>query len=120
MSWRRGSLALATLRGDGFAGFRAGAEPGSVTTHPVPWCGGSVLVTLEVAQGGMVQAEAIDGEGRVLSRALPLRRTAADASLVWTRPGPASGQALRLRFQLVRARVCSFALADPSGDAHGS
>lgn len=112
MSWRRGSLALATLRPDGFAGHQAGDRPGSVTTQPVPWSGGPVRATVEVARGGSVQVEVVDGEGRVAARAEPLRRTASDSMLTWDRPGSVRGQAVRLRFVVQQARVCSFVLAD--------
>jgi hypothetical protein len=112
MSWRQGGLALARLRADGFAGYVAGDQPGRLTTQPIPWAGGPVLVTAHVSRAGSVQVTALDTSGAVVARAAPLRRSVTDAVLNWERAPLAGGQVVRLCFALARAQVFSFALAD--------
>ena len=110
--WRKGYLALATLRPDGLAGLHP-ATPnvaGSVTTNPVV-CAGSQLRVSADASGGAVRAAILDAEGRTLEESLPLSGDVTDAEVGWASGGDLStyrGEAVRLRFTLEDAKLYAF------------
>ena len=112
-SWRNGFLCLATLRPDGFAGYRASntSAPALVATTAVFDPNFPLRVSSDVAEGGQVVVRVL-GHGRdVLAESEPMMTTGSDTLVQWRDGGaPAAcetGRA-RLQFAFERAAVFSF------------
>ncbi len=126
------STGLAFLRRDGFASVsdewpagtpRQVARPGVLTTRPLRFSGRQVWVNAAIE--GSLRIEVLDAAGRViepfsLDRATPLT---GDSTRHLARWGPTdsverlTGQTVRLRFHLSRARLFSFWVSR-SSDGH--
>jgi len=80
--WRNGSLALATLRRDGFAGYMQLEEGsiGSIVTKSIPYQGEGISLTADVEDGGSIAVSVITDEGEIIEAAA-LRNTVTDAGL---------------------------------------
>lgn len=97
-----------TLRLDGFASVRAGADPGELITHPLRFQGRALSVNYSTSAGGQLRAEIqdIDGkaiEGFRLSDAKPLVGDSLDQTVSWKHGANVStlaGHTVRLRFAL--------------------
>jgi hypothetical protein len=109
--WRNGSLGLATLRPDGFAGYEqeASGKPAVITTTPVPYSVQGVHLTADVAKGGSVTVSVIDKKGEQLSAAATIVENVTDKQLWFN--DKLDGNELRLRFELNNAKLYSFKLA---------
>ena len=109
--WRDGFLCLATVGKDRWAGYRSeGGQEGTVVTHPVDCRSNRLTITAD-AKGGSVRVTVLDETGKDLIHCQPISedvtdRTVADLSAY-------VGNPLRLRFELRRATIYSFALVDP-------
>ena len=111
-SWRNGFLCLATLRPDGFAGYRASntVEPALLTTTAVFDPRFSLRVSSDVAEGGKVVVRVLGNGRRVLAESEPLMTTGSDTLVRWDHGAPVvaeTGRA-RLQFAFERATVYSF------------
>lgn len=119
-SWRNGFFCLATLRPDGFAGYRASdaAEPATVTTTPI-FDGTALLqISADFAEGGSLLVRVLGEEQQVLAQSQPMASTVSDAEVRWlddsaldvieTRPA-------QLQFAFQEATVFSFSLGGPEG-----
>lgn len=113
--WRNGFFCLATLRPDGFAGYRASAvaEPATVTTIPV-FDGRAVLrVSADIADGGELTVRALGEEEQVLAESQPITGTVSDAEVRWldeSTLGAIETKRARLQFAFRNATVYSFLL----------
>ena len=112
-SWRNGFLCLATLRPDGFAGYRAtnASAQAVVTTAPVFDTNAQLGVSADIADGGQVVARALDGDGQVLATSEPLLTTGSDMVVRWADDhalGAFDGRIARLQFAFEKATVYSF------------
>lgn len=119
-SWRNGFLCLATLRPDGFAGYKAShnSEPALVTTAAVFDPKFPLRVSSDVAEGGKVVVRVLGQDRRVLAESEPLTTTGSDTLVRWqngARAASETGRA-RLQFAFEGATVYSFA----SGREHGA
>lgn len=113
--WNPGHLAMATLRPDGWAGYRPRNESknASVTTVPV-YCTGKDLTVSCDAEGGSVTAAVVDDTGRVLRKSLPVTENTTDAKFLWQEPGGLKGfigKKIYFRFMLENAHLFSFGIA---------
>jgi hypothetical protein len=109
---RKGHLALAVLRPDGFAGWEPEAKgsPGVVVTRPVK-VSGELRVTAD-ARGGSMAVKAIDEAGKPLAESEPIEVDATDRPVRWKEGASAlRGKPVRLRFELQDAKVYSFRFA---------
>lgn len=108
---RRGSLALATLRPDGFAAATP-ADPvreGTILTTPVSFQGGDrLLLTADTEAAGRVQVELVDATGHVVARSMPLTGSFTARPVEWTMAPPTGKGEARLRFTLENARLYSY------------
>lgn len=109
------SLALATLRPDGWAGYEPEdrSKPGVVTTEPVAYPGGVLTITCD-AEGGSVTVAVVDQEGNVLARSKPITGNVTGETVRWPAGGglqPHTGHRIRLRFEIEGARLYSFGVA---------
>jgi hypothetical protein len=115
-SWRNGFLCMATLRPDGFAGYKAsnGAESSAVTTTPVLEAGASLRVSADVANGGELVVHVLGGDGLILAESEPLTGSVSDAEVRWRDDGgfdAIESRPARLRFAFKEATVYSFSLS---------
>jgi len=114
-SWRNGFLCLATLRPDGFAGYRAtdGTEPATVTTLPVFDGEVQLQVSADIADGGQLIVRVLGEEKQVVAEGEPLAGTVSDADVQClnnTAPGAIGAERARLQFVFEKATVYSFSL----------
>ena len=115
--WRKGYLALATLRPDGWAGYEAieKSEFASVTTVPLRWDGTKLRLTADVAPGGSVRVTAIHASGRIEAESAAILETVTDGELQGLEALAEiakSGELMSLRFDLKDAKLYSFRFAD--------
>jgi hypothetical protein len=114
-SWRNGFLAMATLRPDGFAGYKqAGTgEPALITTTPLVHRNASLLLSADIEPGGYVLARLLDGNGETLAQSLPLERTSSDAVMEWqddSKLADIGGATASIQFEFRGATIYSFGL----------
>lgn len=109
IGWKRHCLpCLATLRPDGFAGYRA-REEGCVTTQPLLLSQREVRVSAD-AERGAVTVTALIGDD-VIAESDPLSGDISDAVVKWKAGASLErhvGRAVRLRFTLRNATLFSF------------
>ena len=119
-SWRNGFFCLATLRPDGFAGYRASdaAEPATVTTTPILDGKAPLRVSADIAKGGSLVVRVLGEEKQVLAESHPLASKVSDAQVRWLDDSALdairTGHA-RLQFAFQEATVFSFSLGSPKG-----
>ena len=106
--WRTGCLALATLRPDGFAGFKQtdANKPGKLTTMPVDYTGQQIRVTLDVAALGSVSVKVLDSANAVVGEQT-FFRSVTDAPLFIDESLKTE---IRLDFSVTAATAYSFVL----------
>jgi hypothetical protein len=107
-SWRNGSLCLATLRPDGFAGYtqESDSQPAVITTVPLPFSGENILVSADIREGGSLMISILDGEGNTLVSAAELRHSVTDHPLeISSKIGTGK---IRLRFEFSGTTLYSF------------
>jgi hypothetical protein len=110
--WRNGSLCLATLRPDGFAGYESEStdKPGIITTSPIPYSGSAIKISADVANGGWVKVSMLDSNGSMISEADMVTKNVTDGRLSFQEqidPGK-----VRLQFELYKAKIYSFRVAN--------
>ena len=112
-SWRNGFLCLATLRPDGFAGYRASSAsaPAVVTTNAVIDTQSPLRLSADVAEGGKVIVRAVGKDRLVLAESEPLVTSGSDVLVRWRDDSARSEvRTARLQFAFERATVYSFSL----------
>ncbi|MDH3649489.1 MAG: hypothetical protein OEQ53_07385 [Saprospiraceae bacterium] len=107
-SWRNGSLALATLRPDGFAGYepKRYEKPAFITTNLFPYNNESIQITGDVKKGGSIKVIILNEDGEQLSQARPIIHTVTGAKI--SLPDSIGVRVIRLRFELNNAKLYSF------------
>lgn len=109
-SWRNGSFCLATLRPDGFAGYkqRSKEKEAILTTVPVAYSGQELLVTADVEEGGFLKVEILDRQGKSIAKAKTIRKSVTDEALSLS--NDISLDRIRLRFEFTGSTVYSYCL----------
>jgi hypothetical protein len=120
-SWRNGYLSLATLRPDGFAGYKQArtGEPALITTTPVFDRKASLRVSADIADGGQLVVRVLGEESEVLAESEPLASTVSDAVVRWLDndlPDAMTAERNRLQFAFQEATVYSFSLESGEED----
>lgn len=109
--WRKGSLCLARLRPDGFAGMEAqGDETGIIVTKPVECSGNRLRVTADAA-GGSLRVGVLGADGLELESCRPVTANVTDHELEWNGDADAAslkGKRIQLRFEMKAATLYSF------------
>jgi hypothetical protein len=110
--WRVGSLAMATLRPDGFAGFEQEFpdKQATILTKPIPYNGNSLRISADVLNGGSVKVQVLDEKGKVLGRSKTIKKTVSDGSLKFRQE--IKSDSIRLQFELDNAKIYSFSFGD--------
>ena len=119
-SWRNGFFCLATLRPDGFAGYRpsGAAEPATVTTAPVFDAKAPLRVSADIAEGGSLVVRVLGEKKQALAESHPLAGTVSDAEVRWLEDsalGAIQTGRARLQFAFQEATVFSFSQGNPEG-----
>ena len=115
-NWRKGYLALATLRPDGWAGYEPNtAGPGTVTTVPVKSLGSELCISADIADGGNVSVTLMDENDTVLAESDAVTDTVTDAVLTWKDGFSLSSvdrESIKLKFEFQNAEIYSFSFGD--------
>ena len=111
-SWRNGSLCMATLRPDGFAGYKQEStqQPAVITTVPLTYSGKNILVSADIKDGGLLKITILDREGNILATAEELRQSVTDHMLEVDRRINAGE--LRLRFEFTGTILYAFSFGN--------
>jgi hypothetical protein len=121
------STGIAFLRRDGFAGMKAGAEAGSLTTRPVRFSGSHLFVNVD-CPAGELRAEVLDVDGKpiapyTLANCVSVQADSTLHRVTWRNVEALAGLAgkpVRLRFQLRKGELYSFWVSDSeSGRSNG-
>lgn len=96
----KGSLNLATLPTDRFAGYRASPDKrASIQLKPVPYRGGTLQLTADIESGGHVTISAEDKDGTNLISSTRIESGGTDIKIAADIPRKAEELTIRLRFQ---------------------
>jgi len=111
--WRKGYLALATLRPDGWAGYEPTSvdTPAIITTKTVKAQFAALSITADVEVGGSVHVAVVDEQGKKLARSKPISSTVTDGEVTWTDGWTltsVSGKEILLKFELNNAKLYAF------------
>ena len=114
--WRRGYLALATIRPDRWAGYEPnGTGPAIVTTVPLKSLGSELCISADVANGGNVSVTLMDENDTVLAESDAVTDTVTDAVLTWKDGFSLSSvdrESIKLKFEFQNAEIYSFSFGD--------
>jgi len=110
--WRNGSLCLATLRPDGFAGYETelDGKKAVVLTRPINYNGEVIRITADVHSNGSVIVSVLDQTGDRIQTAAPVNTSATNTPLIFEeriKPG-----SIKLQFVLDQAKIYSFQFGD--------
>ncbi|MGI9234569.1 MAG: hypothetical protein ACR2RD_13115 [Woeseiaceae bacterium] len=110
-SWRNGFLCVASLRPDGFAGYKA-SQPATVTTTAMSAGPASLSVSADIESGGELVVRVLDASKQVVAESEPLTDSVTDAGVRW-RDDSALGalESAQLQFAFNKATVYSFSLS---------
>jgi hypothetical protein len=119
---------LAFLRRDGFASMQAGDDEGTLTTRPVRFLGKFLFVNAAIEEGGKLEVEILDREGRLMPQfqrqtCHPIQDDKTLIPVKWNDVADLSSivdQPVRFRFHLKRGALYSFWVSpDDTGASHG-
>jgi len=111
--WRKGYLALATIRQDGWAGYEpiTDDKPAFVATGTIACSGRKLQLCADVRDNGFVKVLLFDKNDKKLAESEPITKTVTDAEVKW-REGfsvrSVKGKDIRLKFELKNAKLYSF------------
>jgi len=110
--WRDGFLCLATMRPDGFAGFRPidVDSPASVTTQPIE-SAGELRLSADIDSGGSVTVSMLNANNDVIAHSSPITTNVSNDRVQWN--GDVNiddwiGREVRLQFTFSKATVYAF------------
>lgn len=111
--WREGFLCLATLRPDGFAGYRPLSKETTalIVTELVRVSGDTLRISADVSKGGSVQVEIAEADGFTFKQCTPVTGSVTDAPVLWRTDADLSalsGQAVQIRFRMDNATLYAF------------
>jgi hypothetical protein len=106
--WRTGSLCLATLRPDGFAGYKQedNTKPAVVITSAVPYSGQNINITADVGPNGSVKVNVLDRKNNIVAKAEPVSKTVSDGRLNFD--NKIDSEEIRFRFEFSNVKLYSF------------
>ena len=119
-NWRKGYLALATLRPHGWAGYEPtrADTPAVITTQLLTFDRPSVGITADVWEDGSVRVAVLDKAGSQRAVSKPIYTTGTDSAVEWETSqdlASLSGDQVRLRFQLRNAKLYAFQIGTENG-----
>jgi hypothetical protein len=123
----RGATGVALLRRDGFVSLDAGAEPGTLVTRPVTFCGKQLFVNVDSPRG-VLRVEVLDQDGQpiqpfTLENSIPICMDSTLEPVVWKEGGDLSSlgdRLVRFRFELTNGSLYAFWVSpDETGRSGG-
>jgi len=104
----------ATLRPDGWAGYEPAdlAQPATILTKRVVPNGATVRLTADVAPGGSVRVSVEGDPTNTLAACVPVTNSVTDAPVTWQAGKRIGASPVALRFELTKAKLYSFRVAD--------
>lgn len=119
-SWRNGYFCLATLRPDGFAGYKAkdSKDHALVTTAPLFRRGDELRVSADVQTGGELVVRILNEERWVVAESEPCSSTVTDKEIGWRNPhvlATMNQKPVQLQFAFRGATIYSFGLISRGG-----
>ena len=120
-SWRNGYFCLATLRPDGFAGYKPkdSNTHALITTTPLFHRDDELRVTADVQTRGELVVRILGDERQVLTESEPLSSTVTDKEIRWRNPRVLEAmnqKPVQLQFAFRHATICSFQLISQERD----
>ena len=112
-SWRNGFFCLATLRPDGFAGYKQtkSNKPATIKTKPIVHSKGTLRLSADVGQRGYVKVRVFDKHNKLLAESEPLNGSLTDKKVTW-RDGFSFDQLgknpVQIQFEFQDATIYSF------------
>ncbi len=108
--WRNGSLCLATLKPDGFAGYvqESGTESAIVTTKLLPYDGNDIKINADVFPDGLISAEILDIDGNTIAISKNITRSVQYKKIKLNRK--VEDSLIHLRFKLNKAKLYSLSI----------
>ncbi len=108
--WRNGSLCLATLRPDGFAGYVQENinQEGVIVTRLIDYKGGQLKLTADVENGGSIKVIVLNGDGDQISTSDSITSTITDGSLNFD--NEINEKNISLKIEINKAKVYSFSI----------
>lgn len=105
--WRNGSLGLATLRPDGFAGYiqKSADTKAVVTTNLIDYSGETIWINADVEEGGGLEISIFDETGQIISKKKILK-TMTNEKLKLEK-GIKQGK-IKFKFEFNQAKIYSF------------
>jgi len=106
--WRSGSLCLATLRPDGFAGYMQEKThtPAVIRTSVIPYAGQSVFITADMEDQGWLNIQVLDQDGQQLTSVILDSNTQTDGQVKF--PEMITSRRIRIRFEFSNVKLYSF------------
>jgi hypothetical protein len=111
--WRKGYLARASIRPDGWAGYEPidSNKPAMISTNPVVIEGVLLQIAADVDQNGYVKINIYDRQNKPVAESIPVNKTAPFAQVMWQDDfslEEISGDIVKLEFELKNAKLYSF------------
>lgn len=112
--WRKGYFCLATLRPDGFAGYKSVDDTleSSIITVPIPWNGDVLGLSADIDDGGYVKVIILNENNNILGNDV-IEKTCFDEKLKITMKDPNSislNTEVKFKFYLRNAILYSFSI----------
>jgi len=123
-SWRNGFFCLATLRPDGFAGYKPteSYRPANIMTTPFAHHQGTLRLSADVGPKGYVKVRVFDKHHKLLAESEPLKDSFSDKKVEWLDGFTIDklGQnPLQMEFEFQDATVYSFSFSGKKGGSYG-
>lgn len=121
--WRNGFFCLATLRPDGFAGYKANEShrPAKIMTTPLAHSQGALRVSADVGVKGYVKVRVFDKRHKRLAESKPLKGSFTDKQVKWLDGftlDKLSQNPLQMEFEFQDATVYSFSFSKEYGGSY--
>ena len=106
--WRNGSLCLATLRPDGFAGYtpKITNKPATVITTAIDYDGQAISISADVGMGGSIKVIVLNEEGEEITISKAVSKTCTDKVIHLEKS--VMSKKIRFKFELINAKLYSF------------
>ncbi len=115
--WRNGFFCMATLRPDGFAGYKQteSDKPATIKTVPIVHSKGTLRLSADVEQKGYVKVRVFDELNELLAESEPLNGRLSDRKVTW-RDGfsldKLGKKPAQIQFEFQNATIYSFSFVE--------
>lgn len=108
--WRNGSLCLATLRPDGFAGYvqENKTQEGVIVTKLLKYKGGELKLTADVEKGGSISVSLLNRDGEQIAASESITNSITDESLKFDKE--IKEENISIKLKIIQAKVYSFSI----------